>query len=336
MNFKNKEIEKLLKKYIENRYSPEEFSALINYFETSDDGLLFDEIAFDQWVEINEKFCQPDEVKSVELKKEALNIIRNQKEISNSANNKILLSFARIAAMILLLISLPIITYYGWKTFTNKKQVEEYIATIIKTGKKQDLILADGTQVMMNSESKLISPKKFQGKTRKITLQGEAFFKVTHDKSNPFIVTSDKVTVKVLGTSFNVKDYRNDEYVYITVTTGKVAVFIGGQKSNILLMPNEQLVINKATGSYQKLIVNADKYNMWTKGALYFKSTPISEVVKTISRWYGKDIVLKDTIDNHFISGEHDNKSLEAVLEAINFSTGLKYKQINNQIILFK
>ncbi|HEY4788115.1 MAG TPA: FecR domain-containing protein [Bacteroidales bacterium] len=334
MKEKSEEIKELLNKYLNNTHTPEELSALVNFIETSDDLVLFDEIAFDQWEEIKRKITVPDKERKKVLKKEARRIVNKSGEVLLSGERLQILTKA--AAVLLIIIVIPVLIYNGQKIFFSNKTKEDYITTIIKPGEKKNLILSDETQVILNSESKFEIPKKFQANVRKVSLQGEAFFKVTHINDRPFIVSSDKVSVKVMGTSFNMKNYNDEKFMYVTLTTGKVAVTIGQNKKVVLLMPNEQLIIDKYSGSYRKIYVDANKYSLWTKGTLYFNSTPISKVVKIISRWYGKTIILNDTADHYLISGEHDNKSLNAVLQAISFSTGLKYKQIDDHIIVYK
>jgi len=95
--------------------------------------------------------------------------------------------------------------------------------------------------------------------------------------------------------------------------------------------------LDRSTGNFEKLTIDAGKYLAWTDGTLYFHRTPIREVINTLNRYYPQaNIELAEGEYSHLISGEHDNKRMEAVLTSIIYTTGLKYKKTGNKIILFQ
>ena len=150
------------------------------------------------------------------------------------------------------------------------------------------------------------------------------------------MVASKEIQVKVMGTSFNVKAYEEDSSLGITVSTGKVMVSIPREDMQMRIETMEHLNVNKETGELSKVSLEDNGYIKWIEGSLFFEKEPLVEVLKTINRKYDQNIELQDKTYNPIISGTHDNKSLEAVIEAICFTTGLKYMEEGKSIILYK
>ena len=178
-------------------------------------------------------------------------------------------------------------------------------------------------------------PTEFTSDIRLVEMEGEAFLNVMRDEGKPFIVRTRQADVKVLGTSFNVKAYQEDELIAVSVRTGKVEVDM--PESVMRLLPNEQVIVNNANGEILKKNEDAQKVTAWLQGGLYFNRTPISSVIHDLERMYNQEIVLDpNVVFDDYIYGEHDNKSLEAVLNAIQYSTGIRYRTEGNRIVLYK
>ncbi len=143
------------------------------------------------------------------------------------------------------------------------------------------ITLADGTRVWMNSDSKLKYPVKFLGNERKVFLEGEAYFEVVKD-AEPFIVSTLLGDIRVLGTSFDVKAYREEEKMYTTLVSGKVC-FQGQEKLEI--DPGEQVVAT-ADGKVEKRTVDINEYIGWKNGVYIFKDQPLERIMNDLSRWY--------------------------------------------------
>lgn len=239
----------------------------------------------------------------------------------------------KYAAIVLFIVSTSLAVYYYADQFIS--QNIRYTEIMIGNGEKKQIELPDGTKVMLNSGSYLKYPNRFVGNDRKVEIDGEAFFNVTHDKSKPFIIKAEGANIKVLGTSFNVKAYKKDELLSVSVKTGKVQVDM--HEAMMRLNPNEQVILNKQSGEFSKRIEKIDQATAWMKGELYFDKTPIKSVVRELCRIYNCEIILEPGIKfDDYIYGEHDNKNLKSVLESIQFATGIKYRDENGKIILYK
>lgn len=152
-------------------------------------------------------------------------------------------------------------------------------------GGTYSLVLADGTIVYLNSGSSLVFPFHFSGGERRVAINGEAYFKVNRDKKRPFIVSVGEMEVKVLGTSFNVKAYEEDLGIYTTLEEGCVTILHEG-KMACELKPGEQSYYNKEMGEVMVQNVETGIYTAWKDGMFYFKDMPLSEILKTVARWY--------------------------------------------------
>ena len=152
----------------------------------------------------------------------------------------------------------------------NSSVVEEHYNTLrVPRGGEYSITLSDGTVVYLNSESELRYPVKFVGEDRRVYLSGEAYFDVTQDKAHPFIVDVKNSTVRVLGTSFDVRAYADENEVLTTLVQGSVR-FSAGNKS-VILKPGEQAVLDKS-GRVENRKVDTYLYTAWKDGVFAFKT----------------------------------------------------------------
>ena len=227
---------------------------------------------------------------------------------------------------------------YDAKDGTTTEAVYNYLT--IPRGGKFFIKLSDGTQVWLNSETKLKFPVAFiEGQTRQVELvYGEAYFDVspsTKHKGAHFKVINHKQEVDVIGTEFNIKAYQDEATIYTTLVEGKVDVKIANKKQR--LAPNQQLNLNIKTNS--ALVKNVDVYNeiSWKEGVFSFENITLKEMMKVLSRWYDFDFVFKNkAIENEVFDGVlRKNQSLDEILKSIkNFKIIKNYEIKNKQVTL--
>lgn len=221
-----------------------------------------------------------------------------------------------------------------------------YVEKVSELGSKSMVTLSDGSQVKLNAGSKLIFPKLFEGGTREVILEGEAYFQVAHDEKKPFVVRSGQLVTTVLGTSFNVKAYPTED-IAVTVATGKVRVAkaqegdLSGEKDQgaksapLILTPNEQAVYSLTGGNIHKQQVAAEEYTGWSKGILRFDNVRLEEAIVRLSRWYGVDFQFENEgIKECLIVAEYDNATLVTVLENLKFVLGITYQFTENGVLV--
>lgn len=210
----------------------------------------------------------------------------------------------------------------------------------IPRGGQFQVVLEDGTEVWLNSESKLKYPVRFkEGETRKVELiYGEAYFVVspsTNHQGAKFKVFNNAQEVEVIGTQFNIKAYKDENSISTTLVEGKVNVSIENRKQS--LVPNQQLILN--TISNTTSIQDVDVYNeiAWKDGVFSFDEKSLEEIMTVLSRWYDIEVVFKTkSIEKlEFVGILRKNQSIEAILNSIKNFGGIKnYTIIGKKIIL--
>ena len=209
-----------------------------------------------------------------------------------------------------------------------------YVEEHTGRGEIKTVFLPDQTEVTLNAGSRIKYPANFTEDERSVELAGEALFNVTSDPTRPFIVKTENMNVRVVGTVFDVKEYANDLSLSVSVASGKVEVDLDGEK--LILEQNQQMKMDKSTGMFEKLTIDAGKYFSWTDGILYFYRTPICEVVNMLNRHYPQtEVELAEGEYSFLITGEHNSKRLEVVLTSIVYSTDLKCKKTKDKYILY-
>ncbi len=194
----------------------------------------------------------------------------------------------------------------------------KYQETVTARGEVKMIKLSDGTEVWLNADSRLNYPDRFKGGAREVKLIGEAYFKVMHDSTRHFIIHTDKLNTSVLGTSFNIKAYKDDNTIKVAVITGKVAVATKGNASKqapVLLLPNTQAVYTKAKETLvSEKLEDAAALADWYQGNMRYHNTPLTEVIADVQRKYNVTIKADKNLLNCTIYADFKNLPLQKVL----------------------
>lgn len=272
-----------------------------------------------------------DSLKASGLAKLKNKMAKSQKTITVSSGIPLIL---KIAAVFLLTLTISIIIYRFQQTQSDDLAIElRNIEKVSLPGQKLTINLPDGTIVKLNAESKLSFPRHFEKDQRVVQLTGEAFFDVNRDTQRPFIVNSGNLKIEVLGTSFNVRSYQKNRES-VAVKTGKVRVESSGTKTTLLLSPNEMAAFDGLHLS-RNHIHNRDLSFGWTEQRLVFDETPLPEVFETISRWYGKEIIIrKDLEKDRPYTANYDNPTVEQVFKSLSHLYQFDYENNEKQIVI--
>ncbi|WP_353137578.1 FecR domain-containing protein [Pseudopedobacter sp.] len=199
---------------------------------------------------------------------------------------------------------------------------------VVHTGFREvkELLLSDGTKVWVNANSRLKYPKRFENDKREIVLEGEAFFKVKRDEQRPFIISSKGIRTTVLGTSFNISSYAEDEEVKVTVISGKVAVEDDNNK--VLLEKNQQAIYRSANRKLvSRLVDNASDMTAWREGKLVFNKTALYSVVETIQRNFPNKIRIAGNLKNCQVSADFTGMKLDKIMKILGEIVEGQYKK---------
>lgn len=208
--------------------------------------------------------------------------------------------------------------------------IVRYNTIVVPRAAEYSIRLSDGTLVKLNADSKLRYPTRFSGGIREVELEGEAYFDVRKSKK-PFIVISNNVKVKVLGTIFNVNAYNNK--IATTLVEGKVRVQSG--KMTTILTPNQQAIVEG--GNINRYNVDASKFIGWVSGNFYFEDETLESISNTLERWYDIEVffVTQDAKDITFTGVIKRYMTLKDVVEILAKSSKMKM-QIKNKSLFIK
>jgi ferric-dicitrate binding protein FerR (iron transport regulator) len=229
--------------------------------------------------------------------------------------------------------------------------------TVALNGERKKVVLPDSTTVHLNSGSRLSYNKDFGKGNRQVWLNGEAFFEVTKDAAHPFLVNTDRMTVKVLGTVFNVKAYNTKEDIETTVVEGKVEVSLKeGAEKKVILLPSEKIslknnsIIKDGVASrtvhpginYEVKTVQPDikatgmpEEAAWVKEKVIFTDEPFETVALKMERWYNVHILFKnEKMKSILMNGDFDNVNINEAMHILQMMVGFKYTIRDNDIFI--
>ncbi len=160
---------------------------------------------------------------------------------------------------------------------------------IVPYGKRSSLLLADGSKVWINSGSVLHFPSTFEGKERRIQVEGEIYIEVAHDSTRPFYVETSQMVINVLGTKFNVSAYRDDDSQSVVLVEGKVNVRTDDE-GDCTLAPDQRLCLDTTDRLFRVDRVDVSYYTSWKEGILQFRGDTMDEIARRLSRYYNVHI----------------------------------------------
>ena len=191
---------------------------------------------------------------------------------------------------------------YAYNTSATADEAEGRLNTLrISSGETYQLVLPDGSKVWLNACSELAFPNIFNKKQRKVFLKGEAFFEIAPRSEQPFVVETVGAQVQVLGTSFNISAYPDEDQLNTTLIAGAVAV--STEKERVLLKPNQQASISKNKHDISVKTVDPELMLAWKNGYFIFDDLAIKSIMHQISRWYNVSVVVDARVPNKKFGG---------------------------------
>ncbi len=233
------------------------------------------------------------------------------------------MQWIRVAAILILMIGIGWATYY---TIDSGRMIALHSDNNILTQ-----TLPDGSVVTLNKNSTIKYPKHFKGNTRDVELDGEAFFNVAPDKSKPFYITVDEVTVKVVGTSFNVKS--NHTKTEVVVETGIVEV--SKNNKGVVLNPKEKATVRRNADAPVKEQSTDELYNYYRTKEFVCNATPLWRLADVLSEVYNVKIEIANAqLYNLPLTTTFHNESLDSILQVISETFNIQVEKTGDRIIL--
>lgn len=235
------------------------------------------------------------------------------------------ISMVRILQIAAAIILVSLLGYTGYKMSGLHSEKSPMASTTA-------LQLPDGTALTLNAGSKITYKKGFGTSHRNLTLKGEAFFEVKKGKI-PFIISADEASVRVTGTSFNVKAYEDRPIIKITVTEGAVKLYETDEpQKETLLLAGETGIYDKSVKTVRKLSASNPNDLSWKTRVIDFRSTPLSEVAEILSDTYHVNFILEPALENCTVTVQFDNRDLGSVIEVLKTTLDLTIIQKDNLI----
>ena len=224
--------------------------------------------------------------------------------------------------------------------YDNNIDIKELVYHSLKVpyGKRFNIVFSDGSKAYLNSGSIIRYPVKFiEDKKREVFLEGEAFFDVTENKNELFIVNSNGINVEVYGTKFNVRNYSEDFNSDIVLVEGSVGINNSEVSELTMLKPGFKGSVDKENFRVETSKVNTKIYTSWIDGEVIFRNETFSQILKKLERLYNVTIInnKNESLDEVFNAAINvENENIEQVLEYFNKIYNIEYQIFNNKIII--
>ena len=249
-------------------------------------------------------------------------------------NRYFIREFLKIASVIIIAVSITATIF----SITNEhhKHVDIAMQTIIvPAGQRVNIELPDGSNVWLNAGTQMQYPVSFMEDKREIILDGEAYFDVRKDPEKQFIVsTAHQSAIKVLGTKFNVKAYKEADEVITTLVEGKVNFEFNNasqQPQYIVMAPGQKLVYYFQDGKTELYTTSGERELSWKDGKIIFRQTSLRDALDILADRYNAEFVVRENVphDDSF-SGTFTNRNLEQILNFISVSSKVRWRYLNN------
>lgn len=271
----------------------------------------------------NKWYDRTDEVSDIEMLQSDRSKLKKELRQIKKTNQVISMPYKNwaVAASLVFLLGLSLFFYQSASAVENRQYAT-------KLGERSKITLSDGTQIWLNAGSLLKYPEDFKGDTREVYLTGEAFFDVAKDKKHPFIIHTDKMDTKVLGTSFNVQAYPDQTTQEVSVLTGRVNVKSTVTEENVYVTPGQKVVFKSKNNKLQAFKdIPMNSISLWRKNIIVFEDTPLTEVVATINRNYNVAIEIKNkNLNTLKINGYFKDLSADQVVALVCNIINASYK----------
>jgi transmembrane sensor len=232
----------------------------------------------------------------------------------------------RIAASFIILLG---IGYFAWSYFSKETITSEIAST-------RQITLPDGSRVTLNAGSKLTYASSYGEETRTVSLRGEAFFEVSKNESKPFIINLENAVVKVLGTSFNVKAYKDRQNVEVTVADGTVSVYKkGDEKSEVVITKGQLATFNAGEEKIERKENTDRNFIAWKTRAIVFENDSLVNVVKTLQSVYHQEFLIENSqLNNCTVTTSFENRDLLSVLKVLKITLDISFEEKDGKIVI--
>ena len=262
---------------------------------------------------------------------------RDHDTVQVSGGRKLRYPYWSVAAAVALLM-VSLVYFLSTKLEPSIPALTENHPVVVQSngnGQKSTIVLPDGSKVWLNAGSSIAYPDGFSDTLRAIKLTGEASFEVRRDSLRPFVVEAGPLKTTVLGTSFNISSYTEDDVAEVSLVSGKLQVAQADHSE--ILLPGHEVSYHKSNDYLLKHVVDVQKMARWKDGVLVFDHEALHAVIADLERWYDVRITFSGgPLPDWKFTGYFDHERLHHVLEALCFGKNLHYKIDNHDVTLIQ
>jgi len=318
-------IESIITSKISNEISADEQQILDNWLAVSDENERYFQNLQKIYAQATES--KREDIPPIDVNQEwqrFKNSVQPEGIKPNYRNNWI-----RIAA------SVVVIAVLGYLIWFNAFQSDNI--TVLADHSGQLITLPDNSVVTLNKDATITYPRVFTNDSRKVIMQGEAFFEVTRNEKKPFTVNLGLSNVEVLGTSFNINAEDNNDRIEVVVNTGKVRFATTTGDESVILTKGEKGTLMKNMNMISKVDNNNINFMAWKTRKIVFNDVDLDVVIQTVNKLYDSNITFStDVGKNCKVTVSFDNQSIDAILSVLELTLDLEYKKTGDVIEVVK
>lgn len=327
MNIEKENVEYLIVQFLNGSLSEQERVDLKQWISQSEDNIKYFRQIEEIWLAAAGQNDQTifDKEKAYQHFRVRVSSYKDNKESLSNKKRSLSTTWWRVASVAILCLFFGGLGYWGSSQATRSQYTEVSVET--PYGAKTKLFLPDGTLVWLNAGSTIHYSQGFGIDDRKLILNGEAYFEVVKDEKRPFEVTADDLTVRVLGTKFNFRNYQEEEEARITLLEGKVSV-TSTLGEEIELAPNQQAAYDKNSLLSKVSDVKARQSSEWVKGIIFFDEERLPDIARELERVYNVEITIKDeSLKNYRFYGSfyRTDQTIQEVMDVLSSTDKLRY-----------
>lgn len=338
------DIEVLLGKMLSGTLDDQEKDQLRSYIESTFHDEKLNDLMHRHWSELDNRdqsSCQAD---LQDLKMHIWSMIMDEQVTSMKTAKKTLTNWKTYLTRAAAILFIPLLVFSGYlyihlngqmNGLADRQIMQRVVAT---PGSRVHFILPDQSEVWLNSESSLEFPVTLNvQEQRKVKLTGQGYFNIAPDKKHPFLVETGALTIRVLGTSFDVSSYTDDQMMSSTLEEGSIALLDLKGDEVARLKPGQKAILDKETRKLSIEKVDTRLTTSWKDGKLMFRDTPLPEVTKQLERWFNCAIHVDPDLMNSEIlyTATIQDETLGEVLKMIEISTSVKTKIENREVSIW-
>jgi transmembrane sensor len=332
----NGKIKNLIAKKLANQCTPEDVSELGHWTSLSDGNLK----KFKQfelvWKYSGKTVANPESFNTDRAWKKMEQRIQRYENQENTFVPKRNLR-ARLMPVMMRVAAVLVIAVGAW--FMLQQESTPVTHTIAADAKLDEaVVLPDGTRIYLNQGSQLSYTDEFNENSRSINFDGEAYFEIAANPEKPFVISTQNLGVKVLGTSFNLSSIKQDDFIELHLQSGTVLVYSVDEQGKMLeqlqLNPGEKATFTKESGVLKRDEIQSANHLAWRTGVLEFHNTPLTEVLEELSKTYDLNFVTEHNCSNFMLTARFDNESAESILQTLEFVFNLNISDQGDHFLI--